>query len=324
MSNSSHTPIFGVFIPQGWKMELAGIDGSQEKWQASVNIALLAEELGFDSIWVYDHFHNVPKPAQEAVFECWTTIAAISQRTSRIRLGQMVGCNSYRNPALLAKITSTVDVISGGRLDWGIGAGWYENEYRGYGYEFAKPSDRIGMLQETVEIVKSMWTQPETTYEGKFYKTSRAHCDPKPLQQPMPPIWIGGGGEQLTLRVVARHADVSNFGSSLEEFVHKREVLKGHCAHIGRDEDTIRKTISSEVFIRETEKEIEEAGAKNPWGIRPDQWREKALVGTPDQVSEKIQKYLDAGCTGFIPWCPDYPNTETLELFAKKVIPHFR
>jgi F420-dependent oxidoreductase-like protein len=273
---------------------------------------------------VYDHFHNVPKPAHEAVFECWTTIAAISQRTSRIRLGQMVGCNSYRNPGLLAKITSTVDVISGGRLDWGIGAGWYENEYKGYGYEFAKPSDRIGMLRETVEIVKSMWTQPETSYDGKFYKMSRAHCDPKPLQQPTPPVWIGGGGEQLTLRVVAEHADVSNFGSSLDEFIKKREILKGHCKTVGRDEDTIRKTISSEVFIRETEKEIEQAGSKNPWGLAADQWREKALVGTPEQVSEKIQKYLDAGCTGFIPWCPDYPSTETIELFAKKVIPNFR
>jgi F420-dependent oxidoreductase-like protein len=324
MSNNSHNPIFGVFIPQGWKMELAGIEGAQAQWQTSVDVAVLAEKLGYDSIWVYDHFHNVPKPAQEAVFECWTTIAAISQCTSRIRLGQMVGCNSYRNPGLLAKITSTVDVISGGRLDWGIGAGWYESEYKGYGYEFAKPSDRIGMLRETVEIVKSMWTNAETNYDGKYYKMSRANCDPKPLQQPTPPVWIGGGGEQLTLRVVAEHADVSNFGSSLEEFTKKRAILQDHCRIIGRDEDTIRKTISSEVFIRETEKEVIEAGSKNLWGEPAESWRAKALVGTPEQVSEKIQKYLDAGCTGFIPWCADYPSTETLELFATKVIPNFR
>lgn len=324
MSNNSHTPIFGMFIPQGWKMELASIDGAQNQWNRAVEIAVRAEELGFDSLWVYDHFHNVPRPAQEAVFECWTTIAAISQRTSTIRLGQMVGCNSYRNPGLLAKITSNIDVISGGRLEWGIGAGWYESEYKGYGFEFAKPSDRIGMLKETVEIVKSMWSQPETTYDGKYYKLSRANCDPKPLQKPNPPIWIGGGGEQLTLRVVAQHADVSNFGSSVEEFIAKREILKGHCAAIGRDEDTIRKTISSEVFIRETEKEVIDAGCLSAWGGDPEQWRQKALVGTPEQVSEKIQKYLDAGCTGFIPWCPDYPSTETMELFATKVIPNFR
>lgn len=324
MSNNPHAPIFGVFIPQGWKMELAGIDGAENKWNKAVEIAVMAEELGFDSIWVYDHFHNVPAPAHEAVFECWTTMAAISQRTSRIRLGQMVGCNSYRNPGLLAKITSTVDVISGGRLDWGIGAGWYENEYRGYGYDFKKPSDRIGMLKETVEIVKSMWSNAETTYDGKYYKLDRANCDPKPLQKPLPPVWIGGGGEKVTLRVVAEHADVSNFGSSVEEFIHKREILKGHCAAIGRDEDTIRKTISSEVFIRETEKEIIEAGSKSLWGDSAESWRSKALVGTPEQVSEKIQRYLDAGCTGFIPWCPDYPSTETIELFAKHVMPNFR
>ena len=324
MSNAAHTPIFGVFIPQGWKMELSGIDGAEAKWNKAVEVARLAEKLGYDSLWVYDHFHNVPKPSHEAVFECWTTIAAISQVTSRIRLGQMVGCNSYRNPGLLAKITSTVDVISGGRLDWGIGAGWYENEYRGYGYEFAKPSDRIGMLKETVEIVKSMWTNPETTYEGRHYRMSRAQCDPKPLQKPTPPVWIGGGGEQLTLRVVAQHADVSNFGSSVEEFVRKREILKGHCAVIGRDEDEIRKTVSSEIFIRETEKEIIEAGSRSLWGDPADVWRSKALVGTPEQVAEKVQRYIDAGCTGFVPWCADYPSTESLELFATKVIPHFR
>jgi F420-dependent oxidoreductase-like protein len=324
MSNSNHTPIFGAFIPQGWKMELASIPDPQDKWQKAVDIAVLAEDLGYDSIWVYDHFHNVPRPSHEAVFECWTTMAAISQRTSRIRLGQMVGCNSYRSPGLLAKITSTLDVISGGRLDWGIGAGWYENEYKGYGYEFPAPKVRIGMLAETVEIVRSMWTQEETTYEGKYYSLSRAHCDPKPLQKPTPPVWIGGGGEQLTLRVVARLADVSNFGGSLEEFVAKREILKGHCAAVGRDEDEIRKTVSSEIFIRETEAEILEAGSKSLWSDPPEVWRQKAFVGTPEQVSEKVAAYIEAGCTGFVPWCSDYPSTESLELFAKKVMPNFR
>ena len=311
-------------MPQGWKMELSSIDGPAAKWNKAVEIAQRAEELGYDSIWVYDHFHNVPRPAHEAVFECWTTIAAISQLTSRIRLGQMVGCNSYRSPGLLAKITSTIDVVSGGRLDWGIGAGWYENEYRGYGYEFPKPKDRIGMLRETVEIVKSMWMQPETTYRGTYYDLSRANCDPKPLQDPHPPVWIGGGGEQLTLRVVARHADCSNFGGNPEQWAHKREVLKAHCADVGRDEATIRKTWSPEVFIRQSEAEIEAAGTRSLWGEPVERWRAGNLVGTPEQVSEKIQTYLDLGCQGFIPWCSDYPDTETLELFATEVIPNFR
>jgi F420-dependent oxidoreductase-like protein len=318
------TTLFGAFMPQGWKMELSSIDGQAAKWNKAVEIAQRAEELGYDSIWVYDHFHNVPRPAHEAVFECWTTIAAISQLTSRIRLGQMVGCNSYRSPGLLAKITSTIDVVSGGRLDWGIGAGWYENEYRGYGYEFPKPKDRIGMLRETVEIVKSMWTQPETTYRGTYYDLSRANCDPKPLQDPHPPVWIGGGGEQLTLRVVARHADCSNFGGSPEQWAHKREVLKAHCADVGRDEATIRKTWSPEVFIRRSEAEVEAAGTRSLWGEPVERWRAGNLVGTPEQVSEKIQTYLDLGCQGFIPWCSDYPDTETLELFATEVISNFR
>ncbi len=259
---SPHGVVFGVFIPQGWKLELASISEPVDKWNKTVEIAVLADELGFDSLWVYDHFHNVPRPAHETVFECWSTIAAISQRTSRIRLGQMVGCNSYRNPGLLAKITSTLDVISGGRLEWGIGAGWYENEYRAYGYEFPKPKDRIGMLRESVEIVRSMWTESETTYKGKHYEVFRANCDPKPLQKPTPPIWIGGGGEQLTLRVVAQLADCSNFGGTPEEWARKRETLLGHCQVVGRDPNEIRMTWSPELFIRETERELIEQARK--------------------------------------------------------------
>jgi F420-dependent oxidoreductase-like protein len=315
---------FGVFFPQGWKMELASIADPQEKWSTAVDVAVLAEELGYDSLWWYDHFHNVPVPAHEAVFECWTTVAAISQRTSRIRLGQMVGCNGYRNPALLAKITSTVDVISGGRLDWGIGAGWYEHEFNGYGYGFPAAKDRIGQLREAVEIVKAMWSEPDVTYDGKHFQLAGAQCDPKPLQQPHPPVLIGGGGEQLTLRVVARLADVSNFGGKPHEWAHKAEVLKGHCSAVGRDYDEIKKTWSPEVFVRETEDEVKAAGSKSFWGEPVESWTEGNLVGTPEQVAEKIQAYVDLGCTGFYPWCSDYPDTTTMRLFAEKVIPSFR
>jgi F420-dependent oxidoreductase-like protein len=315
---------FGVFFPQGWKMELSSIADPQEKWSRAVDTAVLAEELGYDSLWWYDHFHNVPVPAHEAVFECWTTVAAISQRTSRIRLGQMVGCNGYRNPALLAKITSTVDVISGGRLDWGIGAGWYEHEFKGYGYEFPPPKDRIGMLREAVEIVKAMWSEPDVSYSGTYFQLDGAQCDPKPLQQPHPPVLIGGGGEQLTLRVVARHADASNFGGKPHEWAHKAEVLKGHCSSVGRDYDEIQKTWSPEVFVRETEAEVTEAGSRSFWGEPVDSWTAGNLVGTPEQVAEKIQAYVDLGCTGFYPWCSDYPDTTTLRLVAEQVIPGFR
>jgi len=304
-------------------MELVAIDGAAAKWSKAVEIAQLAEQLGYDSVWVYDHVHNVPRPAHEAVFECWTTVTAISQLTSRVRLGQMVGCNSYRNPALLAKITSTVDVVSGGRLDWGIGAGWYENEYRSYGYEFPAPAQRLQMLAETVQIVTSMWTEEETTFHGKHYDIVRANCDPKPLQDPRPPVWIGGAGEQLTLRIVAKYADCSNFGGTLEQFAHRREVLKQHCADVGRDADEIRSTWSPEIFIRETEAELAASPASR-WGDDDDSWRAANLVGTPEQVASKIAAYADLGLGGVIPWCADYPDTETLTLFAERVMPEFR
>ncbi|MFN8053386.1 MAG: LLM class F420-dependent oxidoreductase [Acidimicrobiales bacterium] len=315
--------IFGTFIPQGWKMELAGIPDPQDKWAATVHIATEAERLGYDSVWVYDHFHNVPVPAQETMFECWTTLAAISQRTERVRLGQMVSCALYRNPAMVAKITSSIDVISGGRLDWGIGAGWYDQEFRAYGYEYPSNADRIRMLRETVEIVKLMWSEGQATYEGRHFSVNGAECDPKPLQDPHPPIWIGGGGEQLTLRVVARHATHSNFGGKPHEWAHKAEVLKGHCDAIGRDYDTITKTWSPELFVRSTEAEIG-TESRSFWGEPFESWREGNLVGTPEQVCEKLAAYQALGVGGVVPWIADFPSTETLELFATQVMPEFR
>ena len=181
------------------------------------------------------------------------------------------------------------------------------------------------MLKECVEIVKSMWSEPSTTYNGKYYQLDGAQCDPKPLQQPHPPIWIGGGGEQLTLRVVAMYADCSNFGGTPEEFAHKCEVLKGHCKAVGRDYDEIRKTWGPELLVRHTEAEI----GDKPGGLAGragtmEAWKNAHLVGTPEQVCERIETYRKLGATGFTPWCVDYPSTETLELFATEVIPNFR
>jgi alkanesulfonate monooxygenase SsuD/methylene tetrahydromethanopterin reductase-like flavin-dependent oxidoreductase (luciferase family) len=153
---------------------------------------------------------------------------------------------------------------------------------------------------------------------------SGAQCDPKPVQDPHPPVWIGGGGEQLTLRVVARLADCSNFGGQPHEWAHKAEVLQQHCKDVGRDYDEIRKTWSAEIFIRETEAEVAEAGSRSVWGEPVDSWTAGNLVGTPEQVAEKVQTYVDLGCTGFIPWCNDFPADTTLRLFAEQVMPEFR
>ncbi len=315
---------FGVFVPQGWKMELASIPDPRDKWAKAVEVAELADELGYDSVWVYDHFHNVPFPAHETMFEAWTTLAAISQRTERVKLGQMVGCAPYRNPGLLAKITSNLDVISGGRLIWGIGAGWYDHEFKGYGYEFPSAADRIRALAETVEIVTAMWSEPDVSYEGRYFTLDGAQCDPKPLQSPRPQVLIGGGGEQLTLKVVARLGDASNFGGKPHEFAHKCEVLQGHCAAVGRDYDEIQKTWSPEVFIRESHQEIIDGGSRSFLGEPYESWWEGNLVGTPEQVAEKVLAYVAMGCTGFYPWCSDYPDTETLRLFAEQVMPEVR
>jgi F420-dependent oxidoreductase-like protein len=315
--------IFGTFVPQGWKMELVGIPDPEEKWAVTVEVAELADELGYDSIWVYDHFHNVPVPAHETMFECWTTLAALSQRTSRVRLGQMVSCALYRNPGMIAKITSNIDVISGGRLDWGIGAGWYDGEFKAYGYDYPSNADRIRMLRETVEIVKLMWSESEAHYDGRYFTIAGAQCDPKPLQQPHPPIWIGGGGEQLTLRVVARHATHSNFGGKPDEWQHKADVLRGHCEAIGRDPSEITMTWSPELFIRETEAEVG-TETRSFWGEPFESWRDGNLVGTPEQICEKLAAYQALGCGGVVPWVSDFPSTESVRLFAEKVIPQFR
>lgn len=318
---------FGAFVPQGWKTEYAGID-PQEAWAKTRAVALAAETLGYDSIWVYDHFHTIPRPTEEPVFECWTTMAALAEATERIRLGQMVGCMSYRNPALLAKITSNIDVISGGRLEWGIGAGWYHHEYNGYGFDFATAGSRLKALREGVEVVKSMWSQPSTSYSGEVFTLEDARCDPKPVQSPHPPVWIGGGGEKVTLKIVAEHADWSNFGGKYHEFEAKCEILKGHCESVGRDYDEIGKSIHQDCFVRETEAEVEEwlssADGGSMWGEPAESYTAGNLVGTPEQIAERIQGYLDLGASYFILWFRDFPDTASLELFASKVIPEFR
>src|SRR6476619_4937852 len=161
---------FGLFVPQGWRLDLIDIPDPIAKYAAMTHVATEAERLGFDSIWVYDHFHTVPTPELETTFECWTSTAALARDTKNIRIGQMVTCNSYRNPALLAKMASTVDVLSHGRLNFGIGAGWYEHEYRAYGYEYPDAPERLRQLREAVQIILAMWTQEEAVFEGKYYQ----------------------------------------------------------------------------------------------------------------------------------------------------------
>src|SRR5919198_6389231 len=173
------SPKFGVFTPQGWRMDLAEIKDPAEQYETMSRVAQEAERLGFDSIWLYDHFHTVPQPTQELTFECWTSTAALARDTSTVRIGQMVTCNNYRNPALLAKMASTLDVMSHGRLDFGIGAGWHQEEFEAYGYPFPDGPERLRMLDEALQVIRAMWTEPYANFEGKYYQVRGAINEPK-------------------------------------------------------------------------------------------------------------------------------------------------
>ena len=194
--------------------------------------------------WVFDHFIPLgPDPAGPCL-EGWTLLAALAARTERLRIGVMVTGNTYRHPAVLANIAAAVDVISGGRLDFGIGAGWNELEHDMYGLELPPPGRRIRMLGEACEVIRRLWTEETASFEGRYYRLREARCEPKPVQKPYPPFVIGGSGEQLTLRVAAQYADIWNFaGGPVETFRHKSAVLDRHCQEIGRDPRSIERSV---------------------------------------------------------------------------------
>jgi len=191
---------YSVEIPNGWKMNLAMIKDPIEAYEAMTNVAKAADEDGYESIWMVDHFHTVPTPSQEVTFETWMSLAALARDTRRVRIGQIVTCNGYRHPALLAKMASTFDVLSHGRLNFGIGAGWYEHEYRAYGYPYPDAPERLRMLREALQVILAMWTQEEATFKGTYYQVRGAINQPKGVQKPHIPILIGGGGEKQSRR----------------------------------------------------------------------------------------------------------------------------
>lgn len=317
---------WGAFAPQGWKLEYAGT-GAEEAWARTVAVAELAERLGYAHLWVYDHVETVPRREPAHVFEAFTTLAALSQRTATIRLGQMVTCASYRNPALLAKQAACLDVMSGGRLILGLGAGWYEREYRAYGYEFRPPRERLRVLEETLTVVRRLWTEPTVSFAGSYVQLDGAYCDPKPVQA-LPPVWVGGGGEQVTLRIAARHADATNFAGSLAEFRHKNELVDRYAAEAGRDPASVTRTWAPDCLLFETaaayERWLDGPAGGNLWGKHvqePREWAAKNLVGTVEQVVEKAAGYVEAGATEIVPWFRDYPATTSLERLVTEVAP---
>jgi F420-dependent oxidoreductase-like protein len=315
---------FGVFVPQGWKLEYTGWD-ALEAWTRSVEIASLADEIGYDHIWVYDHVETVPRREPTHVFEAFTTLAALSQCTNRVQLGQLVTCSSYRNPGLLAKEAACIDVMSRGRLILGLGAGWYDAEYASYGYDFLPAGSRLDILDETIQLVRRMWTESTVTFEGEHLRFDGAYCDPKPLQR-LPAIWVGGGGEKKTLRIAARQADATNWQVGIEGFVRKSRLLEQYCEEAGRPFDAITRTHGPDCRIFDTDAEArawcEQPDGGSLWGRAPvDEYLSENLVGTVDQVIEKTQAFVDAGCREFVLWMRDYPSDESVRRFIGEVVP---
>jgi len=311
---------FGVFVPQGWKMDLVHFDSGPDKYAALRRVAKEADRLAYDSLWVYDHFHTVPVPSLQATFECWTLMAALAVETQRIRLGQMVTCNAYRPPSLLAKLSANVDVISQGRLDFGIGGGWYEHEYLAYGYPFPPVGERLRQMEEAIQVITAMWTQDHARFQGRYYHVDGAINEPKPVQKPHPPIWIGGSGEKVTLRIVAQRGDASNFGGPVEEVQRLIQVLQGHCRTVGRNYDELTRSTSIEpLIIAETEKEANALADRAGLSLRD------TIGGTPERCIERIRAYERVGINYLICYFQDVArDLASLRLFAEQVIPAFQ
>ena len=302
MPLSTRRPVtrLGLQIPRFTFPDVADAD----LFEHLVSIVAAAEESGFDSIWVMDHFYQIPfvSDRTEPMLEAYTTLAALSARIRTVRLGTMVTGVTYRNPALLAKIVTTLDVLSSGRAILGIGAAWNDDEHHGYGFEFPPVPERMERLQETLEIVKAMFTQPAPSFEGRYYRINGALNNPRPVTPGGPPILVGGSGEQRTLRLVARYADACNLFGDAPTIRHKLEVLAERCAEVGRDPAEITKTRLGTMVLRKTSEEAAQVAdqMRAARGLDEEQLRAMAVVGGPDEVAEQVQPYLDAGLDGMI------------------------
>jgi F420-dependent oxidoreductase-like protein len=321
---------FGVFVPQGWRMDLTAIADPIEQFEAMTHVAKTADKGPWDSIWVYDHFHTVPEPTINSVFESWTISATLARDTSKVNVGQMVNCNGYRQPSLFAKIASTVDVASHGRLYAGFGAGWYEHEWRAYGYGFPETKERMARFREAVQIIHKMWTEDKPVFEGRHYSIDGPINEPKSaIPGRKVPLWIGGGGEKVTLRLVAQYADACNVGGGNPDVIgQKLEILKAHCEREGRNYDEITKS-SSFAWVpiangadpaKATEKIRQSYG-----GLDYETFASKFGPATPvDQMVEKLQKAVDAGLDYAINYMPGVAyDQDLLHLYEEEVIPKF-
>ena len=263
-----------------------------------------------------------------STLECWTTLSALAAETERVQLIPMVLANLYRHPATLAKMAATLDVISRGRLVLGIGAGGGEGDHKAYGLPYPSTPERVKMLGEAVQVIRLLWSGERVSFEGEYYRLENALCDPAPVQQPSPPILIGGHGEQHLLRVAAAHADITNMRAdmSISEHTAKRRVLNTHCEDVGREPSEVALSHNAHVFIGEDEAAVERALAEHAarHGVSPERFRTSlgnAIVGTPPQCVEQLRRYIDYGIGWFFLLFPEPVSVEDLELFAGEVMP---
>lgn len=302
----------------GWHMPSFPVDGSSgPAFVEQIHRTMDRIEGRFDSVWVDDHMMPWAdwQPNDTPYMECVSTIAYFAAAYPGLKFGASMFCQSYRNPGLLAKTAANLQLLTGGRLIFGIGAGWMEEEYRAYNFEFPAPAVRIAQLEEAVLIARKLWTESPASFEGKYYRIDNAFCEPRP--DPVPPVLIGGGGEQLTLRVVAKHADWWNLSAfNYDTYARKLEVLRRHCQEVGRDYDEIVKTWSPEgIMVAPTEAAARATAEGSPY------YSENAIVGTPEQVAERLRAFVDLGVELFIVRLLDFPNTAGIDLFMQEVMP---
>jgi F420-dependent oxidoreductase-like protein len=324
---------FGLFIPQGWRLDLVGIP-AEKHWQIMRDLADHADAGPWDSLWVYDHFHTVPVPTDEATHEAWTLMAAYAASTSRIKLGQMCTAMSYRNPVYLAKVAATTDIISGGRVQMGIGGGWYEHEWRAYGYGFPSAGVRLARLDEGVQIMRDAWRDGKVSFKGKEYQVDGAIVAPKPLQESGIPLWIAGGGEKVTLKIAAKYAQYTNFTSEPEGFEHKSKVLAEHCREVGTDFDAIVRSANVNAIIGTSVDDVAQRVKRvrdRLAGVCGDAAADAMMTtvsapgsaaGTPRQVVESLTALRELGCEYVICYFPEAAYDRSgIELFEREVIP---
>jgi F420-dependent oxidoreductase-like protein len=296
-------------------------------WDAVRDLWVHADKTGWDAACVTDHFMpNTPDKVGD-VMECWTTLAALAPLVSRMRIGTIVAGNTYRHPAVLAKMAAQVDIVSGGRLICGLGAAWQQNEHEAYGIPFYTVQERLARLDEACQVLKALWTQDRSTFKGRYYQLADAPLAPKPVQRPHPELMIGGGGEKVTLKIVARHADHWNVWGGPEVLGRKGALLDGYCQAAGRNPRSITRSANMALLFTEDRAEIDRlyTGLTKRFGMAEAVARDTMLAGSVGEIGDKIGRLREAGVdTLFIPTLFTKDPRPALDRFMKDIAPQFR